>query len=427
MAVGVAGSGGVDLRSKTFVPLAVGLPLAFWIAHHGVGHAGDIGFFHEWYLAFREGPAFYRDGPGINYPIVGALLVCGPATLVEAIAGAPLDLGGFRVVLKATLVAGEIAFVFASAALAGALGARRPRAFALALWALPSTWAVGAWFGQVDVWGSALLITSAWGLVRYRQGGARHHLVAGLVALHAALLCKQLTWFAAPGLGLLATLGLLRHADRSAWALALLSPLLWLVPDLFVTLPEGFRSHLWFILTGGGSDHGQLAVASGASLWALVAPGGTPADAIRFAGLDSFAWGWLAWTAAMGAGLVRVRSAELSNASLVALAGIGHLAMAVLLTGVHERYLAHAVPLLLLADARGPAWRNAIGHVTGVLGGLFVVATIEPAWFAGPLVVFAHPAPLALTSAGWLLASLAARPRPLAQGVQSTSSASKLR
>lgn len=406
----------MDVPKTTFAALAVGLPIAFWAAHHPHGHEGDIGFFYEWYLAFRDGAAFYRDGPGVNYPILGALAVCGPATLVDRLIGSPLDLGGYRLVLKATLVLGEIAFAFAAAALAGALGAKRPRALALVLLALPSTWAVGAWFGQLDGWGSALLLTSAWALVRHHQGGRGRHLAYGLAALHAALLLKQLAWFAAPGLGLLAAAGLRRHGDRRAWAFALSSPVVWLLADPLLTLPDGYHSHLWFVISGGGSDHGRLAIASGASLWALVAPGGTPADAIRFAGLDSFAWGWIAWTAAMGAGLSRVRRAGWSNASLVALAGIGHLAMATLLTGVHERYLAHAIPLLILADANAPAWRRALGGITGALSGAFVLATVDPTPFVGPLVVLAHPELLALTSAGWLVAQLADRPRVASEG-----------
>ncbi|MCZ7685206.1 MAG: hypothetical protein M5U28_43105 [Sandaracinaceae bacterium] len=67
-----------DLPRPIFLGLACALPLALFAIHRELGHAGDLGFFHEWYLALREGSAFYRDGPGLNYPIVGVLLVCGP-------------------------------------------------------------------------------------------------------------------------------------------------------------------------------------------------------------------------------------------------------------------------------------------------------------------------------------------------------------
>jgi hypothetical protein len=394
-----------DLSRKTFPALVVALPCALWAVHHSLGHEGDIGFFYDWYLAFRQGAGFYGDGPGLNYPIVGVLLVCGPSTLAELVVGHRLDAADFRLVLKATLVAGEVAFVFAAAALAQVLRAPRPRWLALALWALPATWAGGAWFGQTDVWNSALLLTSAWALVRYRRDGRGRDLAIGLVALHTALLSKQLTWFAAPGLGLLALLGLRRHGTPASWALALASPLLWLAPDPWLALPDGDASHLWFVLAHG-STHGELAVASGASVWALFYPGGTLASQVTFAGLSSFAWGWLAWAAAMAAALVRQWRHRLSSRSLVAFAGLGHLAMATLLTGVHERYLAHAIPLLILADACAPLWRRAFGWIVGCLAGAFVLATIHGSFFTGPLALLAHPAPLALTALGWLIVQL---------------------
>ncbi|HJL18763.1 MAG TPA: hypothetical protein RMH99_24085 [Sandaracinaceae bacterium LLY-WYZ-13_1] len=408
---------------RGFYPAAVALPCALWALHHSLGHGGDIGFFHEWYLAFREGPGFYRDGPGLNYPIVGVLLTCGPAALVEGVLGRPLDAATYRVVLKATLVAGEILLIVGAERLARALGAARPARLALGIYALPVVWAGGAFFGQTDPWGTALLLLSAAGLAAYHRGGDPRALALGLLAGHAAILQKQLTWFAVPGLAALALVALRRRGRRLHWALALASPLLLVAPDPFLALPEGHASHLWFVLAGGGSSHGELAVASGASAWALFVPGGTPASSLRFAGLDAFAWGWIAWAAAMALATAWVRRRRFAPVALVALAGLGQLAMATLLTGVHERYLAHAVPLLLTADAamragrptdegvlgslRTPAGRPALGVAVGVLAGGFVLATLEPA-YVGPLRVLARPEPTALLALAWLGAFLAA-------------------
>ncbi len=44
-----------DLPRPIFLGLACALPLALFAIHRELGHAGDLGFFHEWYLAFREG------------------------------------------------------------------------------------------------------------------------------------------------------------------------------------------------------------------------------------------------------------------------------------------------------------------------------------------------------------------------------------
>lgn len=389
-----------------FVALACTLPLALFAIHRDLGHAGDLSFFHEWYLAFRASDAFYRDGPGLNYPIVGVLIVCGPARIAEVVLG-PLPLRTFVLVHKATLVLGEVALVLSAAWLARVLGSPRPRALALALYLLPSTWAGGAWFGQTDVLGTALLLASAAALVRYRRGGERRWIAVGALALVLALLAKQLTWFAAPGLALLALAGLRAHRDRVAWAIALASTLPMFAADPFLTLPDGHRSHLWLVLSQG-SSHGELAVASGASVWSLFAPGGTPASDLRALGVSSFAWGWLLFAVAMAIAIARLRE-DASDRAMVALAGIGQLAMATLLTGVHERYLAHAVPLLFLAGE----WhtpRSALGVGVAVLGGAFVLSTLHPHAFSGPLAIFARPEPLALSSLAWLGAWLA-RPR----------------
>src|SRR5690606_40899934 len=64
-----------DLSRPVFAALAVGLPLALWLVHRGRGHEGDLAMFHGWYLAFRESAAFYRHRPGVNYSLLGALLV----------------------------------------------------------------------------------------------------------------------------------------------------------------------------------------------------------------------------------------------------------------------------------------------------------------------------------------------------------------
>lgn len=400
-----------DLPRPVFVGLACALPLALFAIHRELGHAGDLGFFHEWYLAFREGSAFYRDGPGVNYPIVGVLLVCGPARLAEALLG-PLDLATFVLVHKLAMAGGEVALVLAASSLARALEVPRPRAAALALYALPSTWAGGAWFGQTDVWGTALLLASAAALVGYRRDGRRSRLALGLVALVLALLAKQLTWFAAPGLGLLALAGLRRHADRVAWGVALASPLALFAADPFLTLPEGYASHVWFVLDRG-SSHGELAVASGASVWSLLAPGGALASDVRWLGVSSFAWGWVLFAAAVSLALVRLRR-DASDRAFVALAGIGQLAMATLLTGVHERYLAHAVPLLVLAE--GSRRRLGLGVATSALGGAFVLSTIHPRAFAGPLALLARPEPLAIASLAWLAWWLASSARRSSAG-----------
>ena len=412
----------MDLRPLTFRVLALALPFGMLALHHDVGHEGDIRFFYDWYLAIREGSAFYRDGPGINYPIGGALLVGLPGLLAELLSGGagPIDYAVYRLVWKTFGALGEVALIFAAAEVARVLHLKRPFAVAIGLYLLPSTWAGGAWFGQTDQFGTALLLLSALGLIRYRRGGRRSDLALGLMALHGALLLKQLTWFAAPGLGLLALLGLLEHRDRGAWLGAACSPLVWFVADPWLALPSGYVSHLHFVIAGGGSSHGDVAVASGASLWALAVPGGTPARSVTLLGLDAFVWGWALFVLVMLVALYGLTLARDRDRALVRLAGVGQLAMATLLTGVHERYLAHAIPLLLLSS-HGATPRAALGIATGMLGGAFVLSTLHGPAFVGPLAWLAHPGALALVSFLWLLSELAPRLAPAPRPTRSVS------
>lgn len=393
-----------DLPAPLFASIACALPLALLALHRDLGQHGDIGFFHEWSRAFAESAAFYRDGPGINYPIAGVLIVSGPAWLLERLSGRELDVASYRLVLKATLALGEVAFLLAAAALGRALSVGRPRALALLLYLLPTSWAGGAYFGQIDPFGSALLCASAAALIAYRERGRRGALALGLAALVGAMLVKQLTFFAVPGLALLAALGLARHRDRIAIALALASPLSLFAADPFLTLPGGFRSHLAFVLLRG-SSHGELAVASGASVWSFFARGGTPASEVRLLDVPSDVWGWALFALAMGIALRQLSRAGLSSRALVALAGVSSLAMATLLTGVHERYLVHAAPLLLLADV--DPRRRALGWITATVAGVFVLSTLHFDAFTGPLTALARPWPAAALALAWLGAWLA--------------------
>lgn len=399
--------GDADLDRRAFAALAVLVPVALWALHHGLGHEGDIGFFRDWYLAFREGPAFYRDGPGLNYPIVGVLVICGPAWLVERVTS--LDAAGFRIALKATLVAFEIAQIFTAAGLAGALGARRPRWIGLGLALLPSTVTGGAWYGQIDPVTTALLLASAWGLTVHLRRGSIGALAMGLLALSAALLTKQLAWLSAPALGGLTLAGLLRHRSSRAALLVALSPLLLVVADPFLVLPAGFVTHLGWVALGGGSAHGQLAVASGASVWSLFVRGGTPADAVSVAGLSSRVIGWGAFGVVQLVALGRARRAFGSPCTWLWLAGLAQLAMATLLTGVHERYLVHAIALLYVvaftSSGEGAAHaRRATTLLVASVAGLFVLATITPALES---TIVGRPEPLAVLALGWLALELA--------------------
>jgi len=406
---------GRDLPRWTFGVLAL-LPFALLPLHAELGHRGDVAFFDAWCSAVREGAAFYRDGPGINYPIVGVGLVCLP----EAFGDLPFET--FRLVLKATLALGETLTLFALAAVARAVGARRPHAIAFGAWAIAIA-PGGAFFGQIDVWGT-LWMTLAWlALVRMtgqsahgserttpheptRVDSERRRTALGVLAVLActlALLTKQLALFSLPTLALVL---LARRPRALAFALPLALALA-LGPDLFLVLPDGWSSHLAFVLFGGGSDHGATLAHHGASAWALFATDpSAPSSSVTLGSLDAQQLGWIAFALAQLVLAWRLFRAHFEPRAIVLHAGATHLAMAVLLTGVHERYLAHGGAWLIVALAgrlRGPL---AIGAVTAT--GLYVVASVS--WEAFP--PWLREAELAGTLQLWSLLALLVLPLP---------------
>jgi hypothetical protein len=414
------------------------LPFALLPLHAELGHRGDVVFFDAWCAAVREGAAFYRDGPGINYPIVGVGLVCLP----EAFGDLPFET--FRLVLKASLALAETLTIVALAALARGAGARRPHVIALGAWAIAIA-PGGAFFGQIDVWGT-LWMTLGWlALVRMTQrthaahdaaasdtaasdtaadasvadaitnaarestrvASDRRRLALGILAVLActlALLTKQLALFSLPTLALVL---LARHPRALVLALPLAIVVV-LVPDLFLALPEGWSTHLGFVLFGGGSDHGATLAHHGASVWALFATDpSAPSSSITLGSLDAQQLGWVAFALAQLVLAWRLVRARFDPRAIVLHAGATHLAMAVLLTGVHERYLAHGGAWLIVALAgrlRGPL---AIAAVAAT--GLYVIASVS--WESFP--PWLREAELAGTLQLWLLLACLALPFPL--------------
>lgn len=337
-----------------------------------------------------------------------------PARIVDLLLRRTLTLAEYWLVLKATLVLGEIVFVFASERLARTLGVTRSRTLAIFLYLLPCTWSGGAWFGQIDMFGTALLLVAARDGVLFHRDGRTRNLAVALVALVAAVLTKQLTWFAVPMLFALLFARLVTSGTRAQWALALSSPALLFAFDPFLILPATFRSHVWFVAQQGAL-HNELVIASGASLWALVARGGTPTYELVWFGFDSRVWGWSAFAVAAIAIVFCVMRRPEARTFVLA-AGLSEWAMATLLTGVHERYLTHAIPLLLIVLACKPKRASfVLGLFVAFGAGVFVLSTLH----ASLPQALGRPEPIALLSFAWgigiLVAHLRAEARPTPQ------------
>ena len=387
------------------------LPFALVPLHAELGHRGDVVFFDTWCAAVREGTAFYREGPGINYPIVGVGLVCLP----EALGDLPFET--YRLVLKLTLALAEVLTIFSLAVLAGSVGVRRPRWIALGAWAIAIA-PGGACFGQIDVWGTLWMTVGMVALVRgtrrFRASDTDTHTdrhasafaVLAILACTVALLTKQLALFTFPTLALVL-------AVRRPRALAIGVPLalgLVLLPDLFLTLPEGWWSHLAFVLFGGGSDHGATLSHHGANVWGIFGADPSAASStVTLGSHDAQALGWIAFGLAQVVLAWRLWRADFTPRAIVLHAGATHLAMAVLLTGVHERYLAHGGAWILVALAG--RLRSPLALGTLLATGLYVIASVS--WEAFP--PWLREAELAGTLQLWLLLAILVLPFPAAE------------
>jgi len=402
----------VSLRSREALVLLV--PFVWLLVHRHQGHEGDLAFFFDWLAAFRHGADFYALGPGLNYPIVGVFLVCGPARLVEIVTGQALDLEGFVAVFKTTLALGESLFLLSMALLAQELEAKHPWRIALLVYAMPSSWAMGAYFGQIDIWGSALQLF-ALHLVLHRRVAQSPWIygVSCVASFFFILLTKQLAWLGLLPLTLAFVLRTHAHSERariaqgSLFALAL-SLVLMLTIDALVAWPFGIGSHLLLVLNAPGSAHLDLAVANGASLWSLFVLGGTSASTSLF-GPDWMTIGRVGkalFVAFTGLTLF-LQSRDSRNARVQSLTAVGTIALlgAFILPGSHERYLVHALPpLLLIAFTQTRTLASWMTCVVSVLSGLYVLASIH--WQAFDRPRFLRDPPLLVFAQALLLLAL---------------------
>jgi hypothetical protein len=373
-----------------------------------------MAFFFEWLRAFREGPDFYAHGPGLNYPILGVLIVCGPARLFEIATGLTLELSGFIAIHKVMLALGEAFFLWSTALTAQSLQQKHPFRIALLVYAMPSTWAMGAYFGQIDIWASALQLLALHLILHERI--ARSPFVYGLsciTVLFATVLTKQLAW-----LGLLPLLVAFvvrvrpqpaRMRIAQGALLGLLASLTFMLAiDALVAWPFGIASHVLFVLQAPGSAHLDLAVANGASLWSLFVQGGTPAST----SLLGAAWlsignvGKALFLVLTLATLV-VQAQRREGERVLSLMALGMVALlgAFILPGSHERYLAHALPpLLLLAFTEKRSFTSLMTCIVSILSGLYVLASIH--WEAFDRLRFLRDPPLLVCAQALLLLAL---------------------
>lgn len=369
------------------------------------GHAADLASFHAWAVRLVERSPWRFYGPDVFVDYLpGYLLVLWPVGgLLRAFPG----LGAPA--LKAVPAAAD----FAVAWLLYRLGGPRGRKAALAYLWNPAVLLVGAWWGQAESVALAWLLAGVWAWQRGRPGWAGFLFGLGALTKPQYALPGLVLWAGSvrgwPPARLVArsAAGCLAAGVAGGLVFGLLPwDLLRLASDASSTYPYGSVNAL--------------------NVWYLAGWNWKP-DSSRLLGLPVAAWGLSlaaaasGWTVWCWAGRADVGSAALA-------AGAVQAAVFAFATRMHERYLFPAVPLVLLAWARG----RASGRLAAMLSlallanlayGLAYLASspqysryMVPLWASvwramGPPVSQALAA-LTVAVAGWALASAVLAPRP---------------
>jgi hypothetical protein len=401
--------------------LALNVETAYWL---------DMDAFERWARGVHRGrpapsptaPAFanvYLD-TDCNYPPLGAVFSAGALRAIDSLSRtAGLGLPRHRLAFRGYLLLFEIAALLMSAALFSALSLPQPGLAAAALYLLPSSWAGGAVWGQVDIVAQAFLLLAAYAFVsvivdeRPRPGLDVARIATGAWALSSALLVKQLALFSLPGLAGLLVVALATVQHRRGWRACLPAAALaagvagaWflLLDRAVFAVPRGhagITAYVW----STGSDHSRYLFANGPNVWTFLATRNLfPSDLPFYGSLTPRRAGFTvamavclalgSWLALHGFPVLRRRARFEAHrhglaAALLAFVGLLNLVVPVLVTGTHERYFFHAFPFLMLGFA---GWRARRDDVTpagsllwiaaaGCISGCFVYSIMRPEAF----------------------------------------------
>jgi hypothetical protein len=351
------------------------------------GYVGDLDIFWAWSLKLETPfpgstdpqPSIYRDS-GCNYPALGVLATAGVMSALRAAPGLEgLDRTEIQQLFRLVLSGVEVLWLLVVAVLVRRLLGSDGSLVVATLYLLPSTWAAGAVWGQIDLLLVSLTTLAcslfATSLLETSASWSKQTVLLTLAALAsvATILTKPQAVVTLPWLAFLAILAFracfTRLGPRSAIAAAvvavaaglaafrLLDASLWALP----TDSSGSLAQVWRTR----ADSASVLSEHGANLWALLdLTAHSSANWPLVGGLTPHVLG-LGLAVGLVASLLLAFTAFLSRLPrtntitqpLVArralahgLCGIGfaHLAADVALTGVHERYPAHAFPFLFL-------------------------------------------------------------------------------
>jgi hypothetical protein len=376
-----------------------GVLLPFIIVWKSGTHlSGDYKIFSFWAECwFKDSGKIYLNC-GANYPFVGIIASAGALSTLKTLLGAedyPQLVHRFQFYLA---IFDALNFILVWL-LARALKLKYALAVSVLIAALPSSWAGGALWGQIDDASQFFLLACVLCLVTGIQSNSDKLnfrsvtcCVLGLLALVAFVLTKQMAVFSLPAvlpLAFLACLRLWTSGRKLVGPMAAASAILLCVAffeflDSRLEVPLTFQhpalpplyhaSSYLFIWLGGGSSHGNVISVNGFNIWMFLerdmwSSSKEPFYCLRFRDYE-FCLTPFHSGAVLYCGYIVILSASFIAFFLRPLLGGGfrdemkmrfvlatiilylaqvNLGFNVFLTGTHERYLYHCFPFLILS------------------------------------------------------------------------------
>jgi len=399
------------------IALLAGVSLPFIVVREiPVYHLFDYTVFSTWAECWSEYGAKIYLNCRANYPFVGIVATAGALSTLKTLLG-----DGYPELIKSfhfyLAIFDALNFILVWL-IARALKLKYALGISLLIAALPSTWAGGALWGQIDDVSQFFLLASVLCFVKSTQSNSDRlswHSVAfcffGIFASVMFILTKQLAVFSLPALLPLALLACLRlwtsgtkfHGAMAA-GLALLSGVIffWFL-DSRLEVPSIYHglSYLFVWISGGGPS---VISANGFNIWMLLgrdmwSSPKEPFYCLRssgyqfcltpsYSGLMLYGIYLLALSALNVALIFKLLQREglhdqtrirFMLAVLIMYIAQANLGLNVFLVGTHERYLYHCFPFLILAAFYFSeytdlvSWRSIVLFVTAaILYGAFV-------------------------------------------------------
>jgi hypothetical protein len=376
-----------------------GLLLPFIIVWKSNTHlSGDYKIFSFWAECwFKDSGKIYLNC-GANYPFVGIIASAGALSTLKTLLGAE-DYSQLVHRFQFYLAIFDAFNFILVWLLARALKLKYPLAISLLIALLPSSWAGGALWGQIDNVSQFFLLACVLCLVLVTQSNSDRLILRstffcalGLFALVAFVLTKQLAVFSLPAVLPLVFLACLRlwtsgtklHGGIAASSALLLGIAFFGFLDSRLEVPSTFRQSAFrllnhgsgylFVWLGGGSSHGNVISVNGFNIWMFLerdmwSSSEEPFYCLRlrdyefcltplYSGVVLYSSYILALSASyitlflrpmLDRGFRDEIQIRFILATLMLYLAQVNLGFNVFLTGTHERYLYHCFPFLILS------------------------------------------------------------------------------